>query len=149
MKSKNEEQTSSLPVATIASLVVAVIVVAGLVWYFFRASEPPPADEAVGRPVAERFLAELQAKRAGSAWDLTTAEFKSDEGRESFIRWAAQRPVLTSPLEFQEYRLTDFNGLKRAECVYRPPAGSKINTQVRIAVGQEFGEWKVERVDAD
>ena len=95
--------------------------------------------------MADQFLAELRAKRPAAAWELTSAEFKSDEGRESFVGWAAQRPMLAEALEFQEYRVGDFNGLKRAECLYRPSAAASA-TPIRIIIGQELGEWKVEGV---
>src|SRR5690348_9762211 len=99
-KPKPDDQESSLPLKPVVGALGAVVIVAFVAWYFLGNRQPPPAKEAVGRVVADKFLAELRAQRAGSAWDLTSAEFKSDEGRESFIRWAGARPVLNEALEF-------------------------------------------------
>src|SRR5262245_27653987 len=105
----------------------------------------PPADAAIGQRVADAFLAQVRAGLLDAAWQSTSAEFKSDEGRESFIRDIKSKPALSVTLSFLSYEITDLNGLKRGQCLYASPAGSKTPAaRVRIVVGKDSGEWKVD-----
>jgi hypothetical protein len=105
-----------------------------------------PAEPAVGQRVADAFLAQVQAGQLNAAWQSTTAEFKSDEGRESFIRDVKARPLLRGPLNFVSYDVTDLNGLKRGQCIYESAAAGKKApaARVRVVVAQDTGEWRVE-----
>ena len=104
----------------------------------------------MGRKVADAFLAQLRAGQYDAAWQSTTAEFKSDEGRESFGRYVRGLSVLRQPLEFVQYEVSDLNGLARGQCHYAPPAGPKSPPhKVRIAIAQEEGQWKVEGLFVD
>ncbi len=145
-KKKSKDTKIALPVLPIAGSAAAIFLLAGLVWFvFLRERQPPPAEENVGRHVADQFLAEVRANRTDAAWQLTSAEFKSDEGRESFAGWVTARPHLAQELEFKEYRVREFNGLKQAECIYQA-SSNPTAPPVRILIGQELGEWKVDGV---
>lgn len=110
----------------------------------------PQAPPDVGKEVAELFLKQLRTGAADLAWQSTTAEFKSDEGRESFARYVQQHAALWPAIEFQEYRRGELNGLPRGQCIYHPAANSNpAIQQVRIAVAQEEGNWKVEGLFLD
>ena len=146
------EEKAELPVPWMAGIAGVVVIGLLLGWWWLRDGQPPPAEEQVGREIAEAFLKELRDKRPDAAWQLTSAEFRSDEGQESFRRWFGERPWLAQPLEFQEYRVGEFNGLKRAEYVYHaqaagnnPGAANPAGT-VRVVIGQEFGDWKVDSI---
>lgn len=104
---------------------------------------PPEAD---GRAAAEPFLSEIREGRFDRAWDSTTAEFKSDMGREAFQRFVQERPALRQPLEFAGYEPDKTNGINRGACDFRAPASASPPAQVRILVARENGEWKVERL---
>jgi hypothetical protein len=124
-----------------AGVVVMGVVVALVVWMTSRPA--PVANQEDGRPVAEAFLAQIRAGQVDAAWESTTAEFKSDEGREQFRQFVARTPLLKQPLEFGEYRATELNGLKRGECLFQA-AGSP--GKVRVVVGREGDAWKTEGV---
>lgn len=104
---------------------------------------PPPED---GRNAAEPFLAQLRESQEDTAWESTTAEFKSDLGRESFRQFARQHPVLKGPLEFVGYEPDKTNGITRGACEYRTPADAKKQATIRVLVAREGEQWKVERL---
>ena len=125
--------------------VLVLLLVLGGVWYA-NSRPAPQAPPDVGKQVAEQFLEQLRTGQAEAAWQSTTAEFKSDEGRESFIRYAHQHAAVWPTIEFLEYKRGELNGLPRGQAIFQPatsaqPANIK---QVRIAVAQEEGTWKVE-----
>ncbi len=143
-RSRRAGKIGAWPIAAVAAIGLVLVVGA---WYLLRDRTPPPAAPEIGRQVADAFLAQLRAGQFDAAWQSTTAEFKSDEGRESFARYVRGNPLLRRPLEFVNYEVTDLNGLVRGQCRYSPPAGSKgAAKQVRITIAQEQGEWKVEGV---
>jgi hypothetical protein len=143
-RSRRAGKFGAWPIAAAAAVGLAL---AGGAWYLLRDRAPPPAEPAIGRRVADAFLAQLRAGQFDAAWQSTTAEFKSDEGRESFARYVRSNPLLRQPLEFVTYEVSDLNGLARGQCRYSPPAGSKTGgKQVRLVIAQELGEWKVEGV---
>jgi len=106
-----------------------------------RPSAPPEAE---GKSVAEPFLTAIREDRLDAAWDSTTAEFKSDMGRETFHRFAKSHPVLHDPLTYVGYQADQTNGIERGACDFQSaaPASAKI----RILVARENKEWKVERL---
>ncbi len=105
----------------------------------------PVADSAVGRKVADEFVAQILAGKLESAWESTTAEFKSDEGRESFIREVRAKPGMRGPIHFHSYELVDLNGLKRGQCLYELAGGQKSAPgKLRILVANENGAWRVD-----
>lgn len=104
----------------------------------------PPKED--GRKAAEPFLEQLRASQEDAAWESTTAEFKSDLGRESFRQFARQHPVLKEPLEFVGYEPDKTNGITRGACDYQTPADAKKQAKVRVLVAREGEQWKVERL---
>jgi hypothetical protein len=123
--------------------VLAVVLLAGVLVGLQRWMKPPTKPEAdVGRGVVEEFLGKVRAGQAGEAWDETTAEFKSIEGRESFIRSAAKAPVLKEELQFISMQEVHVKDEARAEYIFQSPE-SKM---VRVLVGYEGGAWKVDRL---
>jgi hypothetical protein len=104
----------------------------------------PPQED--GRGVAEPFLEGIRDNRIDAAWESTTAEFKSDMGRETFRAYARKHPVLKEPLEFTGYEPDKTNGVTRGACDYSTPAGSKVQAKVRVLVAREGELWKVERL---
>ncbi len=105
----------------------------------------PVADSAVGQKVADEFVAKILAGQLEPAWESTTAEFKSDEGRESFIREVRAKPAMRGPINFLGYEMVDLNGLKRGQCLYELTGGQKSAPgKLRILVANENGSWRVD-----
>jgi hypothetical protein len=127
--------------ALLAALAIAAI--AGVV-ILVRAWMQPPTqpDLDVGRQVVEEFLALVHDGRAGEAWDATTAEFKSLEGRESFMRTAAKAPILKQPLQFNSAQQATVQNQPRTEYLFQSPDAK----MVRVLIGYEGGAWKVDRL---
>lgn len=131
--------------------VLILLLVISLVWYL-NSRPVPQAPPDVGKDVAELFLKQLREGQADAAWQSTTAEFKSDEGRESFARYVHQHAALWPAIEFLEYRRGELNGLPRGQCIFQPAATANPTPQVkqvRIAVAQEAETWKVEGLFLD
>lgn len=103
-----------------------------------------PAED--GRATAEPFLASIRNDRLDAAWESTTAEFKSDLGREAFYRFAQTHPVLKDQLEFAGYQPDSTNGITRGECTYNSTPGAAAAAKVRVLVAREGDKWKVERL---
>lgn len=112
----------------------------GIATWLFSGPAPPVRD---GQDVTEPFLAAVREGRADEAWESTTAEFKSAEGRESF-RKRAQHPALQQELEFAGYQETEVSGLVRGEATYRTPDGATPAAHVNLLLAVENGTWKVE-----
>ena len=84
-----------------AALALVAIGVGGFFIFRHFNRDSTIADIDVARTTAEAFLAKMRAGKPGEAWDAATSEFKSIDGRESFIRKAKETPILTSALQFQ------------------------------------------------
>lgn len=131
-----------------------VVIIALVGWggsYLLR-RPAPQAPPDVGKEVAELFLQQIRAGNSDVAWQSTTADFKSDEGRESFARYVREHATVWPALEFQEYRQGELNGLPRGQCVFRVSAKTAIPepiSVVRIAVAKEEDAWKVEGLFLD
>jgi len=131
------------------ALVLVLLAVAA--WYWMRPRTPLPTPE-VGKETAELFLKQIREGQAAEAWQSTTADFKSDEGKESFLRNVQQNGALWSALEFKSYESTQLNDLPRGQCLYQAQAGKALPgnlQQVRIAVAKEGEVWKVEGMFLD
>lgn len=125
----------------LGALIVVLLAGAFAIWKYW--SQPPTKPETdVGRAVAQAFLDKVREGHAGEAWDGTTAEFKSIEGRESFIRSVAKRSVLKQQLHFASMQDVQVKDQPRAEYIFQS-ADSKM---VRVLVGYDAGEWKVDRL---
>ena len=119
---------------------LAVALIAFAAWWLWP-RRVPVAGVDDGRPVAEVFLAQIRAGQVDAAWESTTAEFKSDEGREQFRQYVAQFPVLRQPLEFAEYQATRLNGLPRGQCFFRAAASP---AKIRVVLARESDTWKAD-----
>jgi hypothetical protein len=135
------------------SIACLAIFAIGVFWFWPPNVPVATADD--GRPVAEAFLNQIRQGQVDAAWESTTAEFKSDEGREQFRQFVAQSPLLKQPLEFAEYQATSLNGLPRGQCLYRhsPTEGSSAGrgetASVRVVLARETDTWKVDGVFVD
>ncbi|MBL8849227.1 MAG: hypothetical protein JNG89_06065 [Planctomycetaceae bacterium] len=103
-------------------------------------------DDAEARAVVTRFIDQLRAGEIDAAWESTTADFKSDEGRESFRKYVKGKPVLAGPLEIAELKQVEIHGLTRWEAVLHPPSETKPPAIVRTMIAQEGDAWRVERL---
>ena len=134
--------TSSKSVGRLVALVLVLALVAGgyLAMRYFRKAPTQPSPD-VGRTVAEEFLTKVRAD-PGKAWDTSTAEFKSIEGRESFIRKSKSTPILKEPLQFNSSQQVMIQDQPRTEYLFQSPKAK----MVRVLIGYEQGNWKVDRL---
>jgi hypothetical protein len=147
---KPAESSKAWLVPALAAGMLLVLLTVGA-WFWLRPTTPLPTPE-VGRETAELFLTQIKTGQAAEAWQSTTADFKSDEGKESFLRNVHQHTALWPTLEFKEYQQSELNDLPRGQCLYQPQAGVTLPTgikQVRIAVAKEGDAWKVEGLFLD
>lgn len=124
--------------------IAAVVLICAAGFYVIRPSFKPPTTPSVevGQAVADKFLTSIRSGKAGDAWDMATAEFKSIEGRESFIRKAKSTPLLTSSLQFNSSQSVTVHDEPRSEYLFQSPSAKLV----RVLVGYERGEWKVDRL---
>src|SRR5262245_5021548 len=122
------------------SLSALLVIVAGA-FYGVRYFNSPPTQPGVdeGRAVAEGFLTKVNGGKPGEAWDSATAEFKSIEGRESFIRKVNSTPLLTQALRFNSSQRVVVKDEPRSEYLFQSPDAK----MVRLLIGFEGGNWKV------
>lgn len=137
------DATSAKSASRLIGLVFALVLVAGgyFAFRYFRKPPTQPSPE-VGQTVAEDFLKKVRAGDPGKAWDSSTAEFKSFEGRESFIRKSKSTPVLKEPLQFTSSQQVMVQDQPRTEYLFQSPK-AKV---VRVLVGHEQGNWRVDRL---
>lgn len=124
------------------ALVAVCVVLAAAVFWMWR-KQPSQPDFAEGRAIADKFLELLRSGQAQTAWESTTAEFKSAEGRESFLRYVKEHSFLTKPLEFVSVQTVTVQNSPRAEFVYRSQDGKST---VRLLAGDERGTWRIDRI---
>jgi hypothetical protein len=124
------------------ALGVLIVLVGGYfaVKHWRQPPTQPPLDE--GQAAAEAFLQTARTD-PGKAWDATTAEFKSIEGRESFIRKAKAAPMLKEALKFNSTQTIEVQKHPRTELLYQSPTTGK---SMRVLIGYEGGQWKVDRL---
>lgn len=107
-------------------------------------------DDSEARSVIDHFMEQLRTGEVDAAWESTTADFKSDEGRDTFRQYVRERDVLSKPLEFVELQEVEVHGLKRWEAILRPLADQTDQpVTVRTMIAQEAGVWKVERIEVE
>ena len=104
----------------------------------------PDADQ--GRAVADKFLELVRTGKAAQAWDETSAEFKSAEGKESFVRSVKKRPWLTKPSTFETLATIGQPPAERAEYVYRSADGKH---QVRLLIASSAAGWCIDRIQVE
>jgi hypothetical protein len=142
---KSISQRGSTRLVVIA--VLAALAGAGFLLYgYFARSEIQPES---GRAVAEPFLEAVRSGEADSAWETTTAEFKSDLGRENFLKYVESHPLMKQPLEFYSLQTVSINGVPRTECAFGKQGAPGSGPKVRVILATEEGELKVERVIAE
>jgi hypothetical protein len=125
-------------------VLTSVLIACGAFSFSGCGGRPVAPPEAEGKRAAEPFLAAIREDRLDAAWDSTTAEFKSDMGRETFHRFAKSHPVLGEPLTYVGYKADTTNGIERGACDFHSPAAGA--PKIRILVAQEEKVWKVERL---
>lgn len=123
----------------IVLVAILLVAAAGAAWVWTRPSSQPSVD--VGRAIAEKFLSDLQQGHPAEAWQSTTAEFKSAEGKESFLADVKPLKFLKEPLEFVSVQTVQVGDQSRPEYIYR----AKTGETVRIVLGREDNQWKVDR----
>jgi len=126
---------------------VALALAAGVLWYLTSTPAKPSLEE--GRGVAEPFLAALREGAPDRAWEMTSAEFKSAEGREAFRKYVAAHPILKTPTEYVSTQTVDVQGRPRDEYLYRAPTYEDGKKSVRLLIGPDAGAWKVDHFVAD
>src|SRR5262245_61628092 len=120
-------------------IAVAALLAAVVGGYFgYRRLVKPPTQPSVdeGRAVAEKFLTTVRSGKAGEAWDASTTEFKSIEGRESFIRKAKSTAILKERLEFTSHQQVKVQDEPRTEYLFQSPKAK----MVRVLIGNERGD---------
>lgn len=128
----------------IAIVCTALFLAVGGYFAVRHAMQPPTQpDVEQGRVVAETFLHSVSDGKAGDAWDSSTAELKSIEGRESFMKNTSSAPILHEPLEFASTQDVKVQDSPRTEFLY---TSTKSGKTVRVLVGYEQGQWKVDRL---
>lgn len=123
--------------AVLASLAVLLLLTAG--WLWWRPATQPDLD--AGRSVSEAFLEMLRANQPADAWESTTAEFKSAQGKESFVRQCKTLKFLQTSCEFVSVQTVTIGNQPRTEHLFRTATGETV----RIVLGREAGLWKVDR----
>lgn len=121
-------------------LVVVLLLSTGIAIWLWTRSDSQPALEA-GRSVAEQFLEGLQQGHPDQAWESATAEFKSAQGKEAFVRDVKPVEFLQQPIDFVSVQTVAVGDQPRSEYLFR----AKTGETVRIVLGQEDGTWKVDR----
>ena len=103
---------SSFPAGSTRVAVIAVLVTiaagAYLLYSYFGARPIQPES---GKAVVDPFLEAVRSGKAESAWEGTTAEFKSNLGRENFLKYVDAHPNLKEPLEFYSLQSVMINGV--------------------------------------
>jgi hypothetical protein len=130
---------------TLLVVLLVVFVVLAIVVFFTWRSAPTQPDLEEGRAVAESFLELVRKGQPQQAWESTTSEFKSAQGRESFVQYVKKHPALAAPLNFVSVQTVTLQNSPRAEYLYRSADGKNV----RLLAGNERGTWRVDRVMAD
>lgn len=127
-----------------AWIAIAVVILLGIGYGASLWLQPPTEpDRDEGRATVEDFLNRVREGKPGEAWDLSTVEFKSIAGRESFIRLAQQSAILKEPLQFGSIQKITVQEQPRSEFLYQ---STKSGGNVRVLLGYEQGAWKVDRL---
>lgn len=122
------------------ALLAGVVIVAIIgIWLWSRPAVQPSVD--AGRAVVEEFLKQIREGHPDQAWEGTTAEFKSAQGKESFVRKLQPLKFLAEPLNFMSTETVKIGDQSRSEYLYQAAKGESL----RIVVSRENGEWRVDR----
>jgi hypothetical protein len=133
-----ESSGNALRYVLLAVFVVLAIAVS-LVWR----GRPAAPDLDAGRAAADQFLELIRVGKAAQAWESTTSEFKSFEGRESFVKNIKKHQELLKPATFVSVQEVMLQDSPRAEYVYRASDGRGT---VRLLAGNERNSWRIDRM---
>jgi hypothetical protein len=144
-KMNSTSRSGSAKLVVIA--VVAALAGAGFLAYkVFATPESPPES---GRATAEPFLEAIRKGEGAAAWETTTTAFKSETGRENFLKYVEEHPIVKEPLEFYNFQTVTMNGLACNLVEFGKEGAPAKSLKVRVVVAKEYGKWKVERLIAD
>lgn len=136
MTQQYQQRHGSIQNVLLAAFSLAALALAG--WFFIGPTSGVSAQE--GQQTAEAFLDLIRQGNPSEAWDSTTAEFKSAEGRESFLRSLNTVQHVKEPVRFVSMQSVEANGLEKTEFLFQTESGKSI----RIITGMEDGRGKVE-----
>jgi len=122
---------------------VSVVTVIGIVTAVALSAKPslnPGIDE--GRAVADDFLGRLREDNPSRAWESTTAEFKSAEGRARFVARVKDNPWLLGTMDFNSAQQVKVNDADRLEFVFTSRKTGKL---ARFLLAKDQGLWRVDR----
>jgi hypothetical protein len=136
MTQQYQQRQGSIQNVLLAAFILAALALAG--WFFIGPTSGISAQE--GQQTAEAFLELIRQGNPSEAWDSTTAEFKSAEGRESFLRSLNTVKHVKEPVRFVSMQSVEANGLEKTEFLFQTESGKSI----RIIMGMEDGRGKVE-----
>ena len=117
----------------------ACLLMVAVLWLWTRPAARP--TEAVGQEIAEQFLKHLQNGQPDLAWEATTSDFKSDQGKEAFRKKIKPLKFLSTPMEFVSSQTATIGDQPRSEFVYQ----AKTGEQIKLVVCRDGTEWKIER----
>lgn len=125
-------------------VVVGLVLVAWVGVGWFRGTSAPSEDE--GRAIAESFLVNLRGGKIDTAWNGTTAEFKSFMGLDRLRGYVKANRVLKEPCDLLRSQAVTPNGLPMVEYDFRPRSGAST---IKVLLAREQSEWKVERLSVE
>ncbi len=112
------------------------------VWSMMKTGTAELPSETEGKAVAETFLQQVQSGQAAAAWESTTAEFKSAEGREAFLRVVQSEKKVFQTAEFESCQSIEQHGMKFTEYSFKSSTGRKLI----VTPGFEQDGWRVTAV---
>ncbi|MFO0919553.1 MAG: hypothetical protein U0872_14735 [Planctomycetaceae bacterium] len=117
---------------------ILVVLLLAAIGISVRPASRPGTDK--GQAVAAEFLRQIQQAELESAWESTTAEFKSAQGQEAFQRKVRRIKFLREPLEFVSVQVVSLGTETRHEYHFGSPDGKSV----QVVLGREDGLWKVD-----
>jgi hypothetical protein len=141
--------SSSRPGSTRLAVIAALAVIAGGAYLLYGYFGSSPIKPDSGKAIAEPFLEKIRSGKPDTAWETTTAEFKSNLGRENFLKYVDDHPLLKEPLEFYSLQTVSLNDVPMTECVFGKQGSPGSGPKVRVILAKEQGNLKVERLIAE
>lgn len=141
------QEIPQLPWRKYIRVALVLVLTVGLCIWAIVWLKTPTISEDDARPIAEAFLTDVRTgriDRIDAAWDGTTPEFKSNQGREQFRKYVKTQKRLAETAQFQSAQMSEANGVRVAECLFLTPQGP-----VRVLLARDENKWKVERILVD
>ena len=133
---------------TKTAIIAGIVLVAALgaiAYQFLGKSSSPPPDNGVS--IAEPFLVSIRNGQVDAAWDSTSAEFKSLQGKEEFKKFVKEHPVLKEPLGLETFQNVTISKKTCLQCNFHKESAPGAKPKVRVFIAQDVGgAWKVERL---